>query len=152
MTVINAELRPAWRNYWFGFLIVGVLLLMAAWAALSNSDMVAGPGAAILLLGALLVLGFVALKRHAWKFTVDDNRVARHYGLISRNQQSVRIKDLRSVELDQSALQRLFGIGDLAFYSAGSDRAEVRFVGIKRPAEWRNKIDAAADRLKSSDD
>lgn len=146
MTNINVQLRPAWRNYWAGFVIAVFLLL----AALGGT--VAEIGGGLFFALALVVLGFVALKRYSWKFSIDGNRVSRHYGIISRNQQSVRIKDLRSVELDQSLFQRLLGIGNLSFYSAGSAGAEVKFHGIKQPAEWRDKIDNAMDQLKDSNE
>lgn len=152
MSIINAQFRPAWRNYWFGFLVVLLLLAAAAITAAGSIDAGGTFAAGLWLLGALAVLVFVAFKRFSWKFTIDDSRVSRHYGIISRNQQSVRIRDVRSVELDQGILQRILGVGTLAFYSAGSDNAEVRFIGIKRPLEWRDRIDQAMDRLKESND
>lgn len=152
MAIIDATLRPAWRNYWPGFLIAAVLALMAAVAALASVDPAVDIGAGILGLGALVVLAFVALKRLSWKFTIDDNRVVRHYGIVSRNQQSVRIRDLRSVELNQSFFQRLLGVGNLSFYSAGSDSAEVTFVGISDPVGWRDRIDRATDQLEGSNE
>jgi uncharacterized membrane protein YdbT with pleckstrin-like domain len=152
MAVIDVQLRPAWRNYWLGLLIAGALLVMAVISFADGSGREGQMIAGLWLLGALAMLLFVAFKRFSWKFTIDDTRVSRHYGLVSRNQQSVRIRDLRSVELSQGIFQRLFGVGDLAFYSAGSDNAEVRFVGIRQPLEWRNRIDDAMDRLKDSGD
>ncbi|MDQ2078050.1 PH domain-containing protein [Marinimicrobium sp. ABcell2] len=150
---VLVELRPAWRNYWFGFLLAAVFLF------LSLGSVLTGQGRNIFnispwfwLIASVLVLGFVIFKRFSWKFTVNDSRVSRHYGLVSRNQQSVRIRDLRSIELDQSLFQRLFGTGNLAFYSAGSAAAEVTFVGIKDPGVWRDKIDDAMDRLKDSEE
>ena len=93
-------------------------------------------------------LGMVAFKRFTWKYTIDGNRVSRHYGIISRNQQSVRIRDLRSVELNQSLMQRLFNVGNIAFYSAGSASAEVIFKGVLDPARLRDRIDNMVDQLK----
>jgi len=146
MQELDAELRPAWRNYWFSFLIIAVLLIIGLATAGGESKQV-GP---IFLGLAMLIFLYVAYKKFSWKFTLDSKRVSRHNGLISRNQQSVRIKDLRSVEMDQSIFQRMFGIGDLLFYSAGSDRAEVIFYGIKQPKEWRDNIEHALDQLKDS--
>lgn len=152
MSVIDVQLRPAWRNYWLGFLVAGGLLAMAVSSITGGSGREGQVLAGLWLIGALAMLVFVAFKRFSWKFTINDTRVSRHYGLVSRNQQSIRIRDLRSVELNQGIFQRIFGVGDLAFYSAGSDNAEVRFVGIKRPLEWRNRIDDAMDRLKDSNE
>jgi len=150
MSAIDAELRPAWRTYWLGFLIAGVLLLAAVGSVWRGSGTATEIAAGACLVGAVLVLAVVVIKRFSWKFTIDDNRVTRHYGLIARNQQSVRIRDLRSVELDQGILQRIFGVGDLAFYSSGSAEAEVRFSGIAGPAAWRDEIARVWDRLPKS--
>lgn len=148
MVNVLVELRPAWRNYWIGFLLAAIFLLLSlgSLATIQGSGLL-GIRPWIWLLAALIVLGLVIFRRYCWKFTVNSTRVSRHYGLISRNQQSVRIKDLRSIELDQSLFQRLFGTGNLSFYTAGSAAAEVTFVGIKDPGLWRDKIDDAMDQL-----
>jgi uncharacterized membrane protein YdbT with pleckstrin-like domain len=154
MRDVLVELRPAWRNYWFGFLVAAVFMFLALGSAMTpqrgGGGITIGPW--VWFLASVAVLGLVIFRRYCWKFIVNGNRVSRHYGLISRNQQSVRIKDLRSIELDQSLFQRLFGTGNLAFYSAGSAAAEVTFVGIKDPGKWRDKIDDAMDQLKDSDE
>jgi len=147
MSVVKTELRPAWRTYWSGFLLMLLLLAGAFFAFVSAAPEEEGMRllALAMLAAAGLVLLGVVLKRYSWKFTIEGNRVSRHYGLISRNQQSVRIGDLRSIELDQSFFQRVFGVGDIAFYSAGSADAEVRFFGIADPLSVRNQIDAVMD-------
>jgi len=150
MQTVNVEIRPAWRNYWPGFLLAAGLFFaaMASLFMLDNAVLFA----ALLSLTALVTLAWLAIQRLSWKFTIDEQRVSRHYGLISRNQQSVRIRDMRSIELDQSIFQRIFGIGDLAFYSAGSAEAEVRFVGIKDPGYWRSQVEKVMDHAKTSNE
>jgi len=73
--------------------------------------------------------------RLSWRFELRGGRVSQRYGIIARNEQSVRLNDLRSIELDQSLVQRLLSIGDIAFYSAGSANAEVAFFGIQAPSQ-----------------
>lgn len=152
MPLYHAELRPAWRNYWVWLTLAGVLLLMSLGASLGESESNEELGSHIWFYAGLGVFAVVIIKRYLWKFTVDSNRISRHYGIISRNQQSVRIKDIRSIELNQNLFQRIFGIGDLSFYSAGTDKAEVKFFGITRPSEWRDKIDNATDQSKSANE
>lgn len=152
MPNIDVQLRPAWRNYWAGLTLAFLLILASLasafgeWVAESAAAVVTG----VLLLLALFTLGVVVFKRFSWKFSIDGNRVSRRHGIISRNQQSIRINDLRSVELDQSIFQRIFGVGDLLFYSAGSDHAEVKFFGIKDPVGWRDNVYNAMDEFKAS--
>jgi len=73
------------------------------------------------------------LMRLSWRFELRGGRVSQRYGIIAREEQSVRLNDLRSIELDQSLVQRLLGIGDIAFYSVGFANTDVSFVGICAP-------------------
>lgn len=153
MSELKVNLRPAWRNYWMSLSIAGILLLTAFGMLISDGESEGkAMGFGLFLFFFLILMAFIVIKRFSWKFTIDGNRVTRHHGIISRNQQSVRIKDLRSVELGQSLFQRIFGIGDLTFYSAGSASAEVKFFGIKDPLKWRDIIDNAMDDLKDSNE
>ena len=138
--------RPAWRGQWILMIVVAFLLLLA----LATTPGLSGePGERILaaglwlaMLGSLLLLLY---RHYAWKYEIDETRVSRHYGIVSRNQQSVRIRDIRSVELNQTLFQRIFNIGDLLFYSAGSAAAEVEFRGVRDPAGVRDLVDQAMD-------
>ncbi|MEE4383734.1 MAG: PH domain-containing protein [Pseudomonadales bacterium] len=150
----SVELRPAWRSYWgsltlatLAFLTVaaGFIGVLVTAGGLAKLDLWPRVGAAALLVLAVLLLLGAVLGRLSNKYTVGDGRVTQHSGIVSRRQHSVRIRDLRSIELTQSLFQRLIGIGDLHFYSAG-DRAEVRFSGIPDPAGLRARIDALSDR------
>src|SRR5690625_6131326 len=128
MVNVLVELRPAWRNYWVGFVLAAIFLAFALDSlSIFQVGIICNVRPWVWLLAALVVLAWVVFRRYCWKFTVNSARVFRHYGLISRNQQSVRIKDLRSIELDQSLFQRLFGTGNLPFYTSGSATAEVTF-------------------------
>lgn len=132
--------------------MVVLLMIAAGWSGLSGAETPDNMIAGLLLLLALITLGFVVFRRFSWRFSINENQVSRQYGIIARNQQSIRINDLRSIELDQSLFQRIFGVGDLSFYSAGSANAEVRFFGITEPVAWRDKISDAMDQLKGSSD
>ncbi len=151
---IDIVLRPAWRTYWSSFLFAVILLAAAGAIYFHFYDQVPEEELVALGLVALTVfwLLYVAFKRYAWKFTIDNNRISRQYGIISRNQQSVRIQDLRSIELNQSIFQRLFGVGELYFFSAGSADSEVMFFGIHSPSRWRDKIYDVMDVAKPTSD
>ncbi len=96
----------------------------------------------LLLFPALfLILGVAILYRHyCWRFTIGDDTVESHYGIVARNVKSIRIKDLRNINLRQSLFQRIFGIGDLEFSSAGGADIEVTFFGIQHPMDIKNKV------------
>jgi uncharacterized membrane protein YdbT with pleckstrin-like domain len=81
----------------------------------------------ILLLGALLLIGWIRLDRSARKYVVTNRRVSVEYGIISKQSTELRIQDIRSINLTTSGLAGLAGIGRVEFSSAASDDAEVIF-------------------------
>lgn len=146
MSNLQADMRPAWRNYWLAYLIVAILLM----SALGDPTEQADEKVSSLFAVSILILGIVAIKRFSWRFTIKDGKILHHYGIIARNQQSVRIEDLRSVEYSQGLIQRLLGVGSVLFYTAGSAGSEVSFHGIKDPAGWRDAVDREIDAARES--
>ncbi|TWI77335.1 PH (Pleckstrin Homology) domain-containing protein [Desulfobotulus alkaliphilus] len=145
MPDLYSEFRPAWRSYWQITTLSTALFFLAVFIVFTFTGQIKSILSGISFTTGLLLLGLTALKRFSLKFTIDEKRISRHKGIIARNQQSIRIQDLKSIELNQSIPQRLLGIGDIAFYSAGSNDAEVRFQGILNPSAWRDKVDEAID-------
>ena len=133
---------PAWRSQWleiFGaILLVLALLYIAGWGLVVEQS-----GVADLTLGAIAtvfvgLVGVIVYRKYSWKFVIDADHIESRHGIVARHIQSVRIKDLRNVNVRQSIIQRVLGIGDVEFSSAGSGGVEVTFFGVNRPIEVRN--------------
>jgi uncharacterized membrane protein YdbT with pleckstrin-like domain len=125
-----------------GSFVIGVSCLLLA--VIPGGAWGVPPG--IWSVAALGIIGFAVLSRYSWKFVIDADRLTSHYGMISRKQKSVRIRDLRKIELYQPWGDKIFSVGTLAFDAAGSGEAEVIFWGIKQPADWRDRIQKMVDR------
>jgi membrane protein YdbS with pleckstrin-like domain len=151
MSNLTVTLRPAWRNYWLALLVAIAFGLATVVIALAGPRGAEGQQAQ-LVAGGMTVLAFmsVVFRRYYLRFSVSNGRIASSRGIIARNQHSVRIRDIRSIGLRQNLFQRIFNVGDLAFYSAGSDAAEVQFSGILGPVEWRERIETEVDRFKGT--
>jgi hypothetical protein len=142
MSARHVELRPAWSSYIGSFVIGASCLLLAlvpggAWGVPASIWAVAG------------IIVFAVLSRYSWSFLINDDRLTCHYGLLSRKQ-SMRIADVGNIELYQPWGDKVFSVGALAFYAAGSDEADVLFWGIKYPSDWREKIQKMVDRANAS--
>jgi len=120
MTSLDFDSRPSWRSYWLGILL-GILLA------------VTGVG--------LLILGWVFWDRLGNRYKVQSGKIESRKGVISKNLKSVRLENLRDIELNQSVLQRLLGIGNLSFSTAGSIGAEVVFDGIANPQDLKDSVE-----------
>lgn len=151
MTDETFRARPAWRSQW------ALLLLTIAILAAAAAILVLSGGEQVLLALAVAVLGliaalFMAYHRYVWKFTIEGNRVTRHHGIVFRNQKSVRLRDLRAIEFDQTLLGRILDFGRLSFYSSATDAAEVIFHGITSPAQVRDYVHRLMDTTEASQD
>ncbi len=139
MSDLPIVLRPAWRTHWVLLLFVIAMVGVAAFATVTDGYMVSQVPLVFWAVAAIAVIVMI-YHRFQWRFEVDETRLKTHQGIVSRNQQSVRLKDLRSIELRQSLFQRLFNVGDIAFYTSGSAEAEIYFHGISAPTRVRDRI------------
>lgn len=146
--------RPALRNQWFAILVTVALAAVCVYygwriasvgiAAAKPFDLLAGAAAG----GAAVILFLVVLYRHfCWTFTVSEDLVESQRGIIGRDVASTRIRDLRNVNVRQSLFQRIFGVGDVEFSSAGGAGIEVCFHGVKRPMEVKRLVQQLQDAM-----
>ena len=114
--------------YYLGYWIFGILLLP--------------------LFGLGLILIIYAILDHKNKiFTHTNLRVMAKVGIISRKTHEVTIRDIRSINMKQSIIERIFGIGSVQVASAGTGSVEVEFKGIRNPVEVKDHIRKTKDNL-----
>lgn len=138
---MEIQVRPSWRDQIGLIFVVLILLVATLWSVVSPLQALPA-GIVTATLGIMtLIGGCVLLYRHyAWRFHIDDTSIESCYGIISRNIHSIRIRDLRNINVRQSILQRILGIGDIEFSSAGGAGIEVTFFGVPAPMALKQRI------------
>ncbi len=117
------------------------MLLASSSALFGTWDLIYGPWSytrvALVAMGGPLVYLCVLIiyRRFCWLYTVDQEHIESHRGILARRVRSIRIRDLRNVNVRQSIAQRLFGVGDVEFSSAAGGDIEVTFFGVADPLE-----------------
>lgn len=133
---------PAWRSQWLeifaAILLATAFLFIAGWGLIVEQTGVADFTFSAIAVGFVVLVGVIVYRKYSWKFVIDSDHIESRHGIVARHIQSVRIKDLRNINVRQSIIQRLLGIGDVEFSSAGSGGVEVTFFGVDRPVEVRN--------------
>jgi len=89
----------------------------------------------ISLLLVVLVVAFDALRRYATFYQVTNQRLRVRRGILARREQTARFDRIQNVNISQSVIDRLMGVGTVDFDTAGTgERAgDFRFAGIARP-------------------
>ena len=136
----HLSVRPAWRVQWRDLLLVPALVVVSFWLTFGHTGTLIRYAAMGCVIGAL-VLTLVILYRHfAWRFTIGDDTIESRRGIIGRTIQSIRIEDLRNVNVHQSLIERMLGVGSVEFSTAAGGGVEVVFFGIEDPVQVKNGV------------
>ncbi|HET6847979.1 MAG TPA: PH domain-containing protein [Gaiellales bacterium] len=140
--------HPSWKAlllYYLKWTLVS-LIPAAIWVGLDRA--MSGPPsptifAALTLLGLILTYIGGWIKRATTHYTVTDNRIHIRTGLVSRREHSTQLSRVQNVNVTQTIMQRLLGIGDVDWDTAGTEEAEsdFRFVGIEDPSSLVRIVD-----------
>ena len=147
--------RPAWRDQWLAILILFVTA--SSLLTLTVVFFVDSTGAFKLWLAysaAILIILFsipILYRRYKYRFFADDENIESSEGIIARQLQSIRVKDLRNINVRQTFMQRLLRIGDVEFSSAAGGGVEVVFFAVTRPLSVKHRIQALQDQTPSPD-
>ena len=122
MAKVLYKSRPSLLSY-FSFLLLGGLLVLASLTGQSLP----------LALGGLFFLAWAVLGRLASEYTITEDAVEEHRGILSRHSSQVEIGDIGNVQVHRSATNGLLGIGDVLISTAGQSGIEIALRGVKKP-------------------
>ncbi len=90
----------------------------------------------------MLLYGYLA--NRSKKLTLMEGEVIYEEGILNKSETELRLDSIRTVKLNKSLGERIFGVGTIEIYSAG-DRPEITIHGIPDP-------DAAQDLIRQYSD
>jgi len=146
---MNYSARPAWYNQWWQIALAVALpvlfLLALIWGERYFSSANLRVVLVVMVAAFLYLVAVIGYRRFSWRYAIDGETIESRQGVIARKLQSIRIQDLRNINVQQSLMQRLLGIGNVEFSSAGGSGIEVVFFGVDDPMA----VKALAQRLQS---
>lgn len=86
-----------------------------------------------LVLIGLIMYGIEWLRCRATRLVVTSERTILKTGILSRQTNEVRHRDLRNVQVQQGVLDRMVGVGRVELSSAGQSNVEIDVAGIPDP-------------------
>ncbi|HTI35124.1 MAG TPA: PH domain-containing protein [Miltoncostaea sp.] len=133
--------RPSWRAHmsfyvvWIPLALVPVIIAGLLKANDQGTGFPYWQWILISLVLVVLVLAYDGIQRYSTFYVVTDQRLRVRRGVLSRHEHTARFERVQNVEVSQSLLDRLFGVGAVEFDTAGTDQrdADFRFAGIADP-------------------
>jgi len=138
------EGRPSWRAL-IAFYVTGIGLAIAVVVILGLLADELGLAVAIgaVIVALTLVIGY--LRRIATKYLITTQRLRITRGIVSKNVQETRLERVQNVNYQQGVIDRLLGVGNVDFDTAGTDDSEFRFEWVNGPEDVVRAVDRAVE-------
>jgi uncharacterized membrane protein YdbT with pleckstrin-like domain len=136
--------RPSWRAL-ISFYLLGIGVAIAVVVVLGILAGSLGLASVIgaVIAGLTLVIGY--LRRIATKYLITTQRLRISRGIVRKNVQETRLERVQNVNYQQGVLDRLLGVGNVEFDTAGTDDAEFRFEWVNGPEDVVRAVDQAVE-------
>ena len=94
-----------------------------------------------------LTLGFAAYRIYDVRYSIDGQGIEARVGILSLKQSITRVRyeDIRSIETEQTLLDRLLDTGTVEISTAATGQVEIRLAGISAPEEVQNMLQRERD-------
>lgn len=144
---MNYIARPAWVNQWWQIGVMFLMPMVFVLAYWKGDQYFSAPNLRVVYVVIVAVfvylIAVVVYRRYSWAYMINSETIESREGLIARKVKSIRVQDLRNINVNQSLVGRIIGVGDVEFSSAGGSGIEVTFRGVDKPLE----VKALAQRL-----
>jgi len=100
----------------------------------------------VVFLGTVMSLLIWYLKIKSTKVSVTKNDILVERGLLRKNRKELAIAKVRTVEVDQDFIDRIFGVGKIKVFTAG-DLPEIEVEGLPDPNRIRELVKQNQQRL-----
>ena len=98
----------------------------------------------VAVLVVLVIDVFVGLiKRIATRYTITNQRLTIHVGILRRDMHETRLERVQNVNLQQTAVDRLLRVGTVTFDTAGEAGYDFAFRGVADPNKIVRTVDQA---------
>lgn len=134
----SANPKMAKNNpFMFTFIIiVNITSLVAAFRLDQQSLQIIG---LVVWLGTVIWLLIWYLKIKSKKLSVTNRDMLYEEGLLRKNRKELALDKVRTVEVDQSFVERIFGVGEVRVFTAG-DQPEIVVKGLPDPNRIRELV------------
>jgi uncharacterized membrane protein YdbT with pleckstrin-like domain len=139
--------HPFWYSLMVLVIIGGIVLAVLSKVSqqFTNMPWMVWVGIGMIVVGMLCWLIWWGAP-HRWiKLTITNKRTIRQEGIVVRKTSEVLHNHIRNVKIEQSVLERLFGVGSISIDTAGGEgpdeMVEIEMKNVARPYRVKEIID-----------
>ncbi len=138
--------NPSWKALLVFYVkwTIASLLPVAAWVVAERFTKLSATWFVVAtVIGLILTYGLGLLKRKTTRYLVTDRRIVIRTGIASRNERTTHVDRVQNVHMEQSIVQRILGIGNVDWDTAGTEEqnADFTFRGIDDPSSLVQLVD-----------
>ena len=134
------------RNNPFMFTLIIILNIAGLVAAIRLDQQSLQIIGLVVWLGTVISLLIWYIKIKSTKVSVTNNDILVERGLLRKNRKELAIDKIRTVEVDQDFIDRIFGVGMIKVFTAG-DLPEIIVPGLPNPNKIRDLVKQKQHRL-----
>lgn len=127
--------HPSWLGYTKALILCLLLVIAACLLFVIQAEY-----AVVALLCASSTLIAVGIARYSHDYIVTRERVELIWGIIGRSSKEARICDIRSIDVYESGVKGLLGLGTIDFSTAANAGIEVQFKDLRRAHEVKDLV------------
>ncbi|MCU4927009.1 PH domain-containing protein [Halobacteria archaeon AArc-dxtr1] len=121
----------AWLPIGLGLVLLG--LLIVGWSS-TDGGVFLTIGMGVVLVGLVMTLTRYLVWTNT-RYVITDDELYKEKGIVSRNVTQFRLDRIQNTSLQQGAIGRLLGYGELTVFTAGSGDPELTLERIPRPQD-----------------
>jgi len=84
----------------------------------------------VLVIGIIVIIVWPKLFYKSWKFDIRENEIYLERGVLTRVYTVAPFKRIQHLDVEQSVMDRMFGLGKLVVYTAGTRGADLLIPGL----------------------
>jgi len=116
-------------------------LSMLIYFGLVNSHALGMYSGLVILLAGLASIGVWKVKTLTESLEITNKRSIARYGLLSKATSEVLHDNIRNIQITQTFVERICGVGEIGISSAGQDGLEIDMKNLRNPDKIREMID-----------
>jgi uncharacterized membrane protein YdbT with pleckstrin-like domain len=139
--------HPSWKAmivFYIKWILVS-LIPIAIWVGIHAGGAHTGAWwfSVVSVIGIVVTLVGGWIRRQTIQYVVSDRRIGIRTGIVSRNERTTHLDRVQNVAMRQGVIQRLMGIGDVDWDTAGTTEndADFTFYGIDDPSHLVHLVD-----------